>query len=93
MRRGAQRSARQETPHLPIGAIVMHKTHHVDRAKTDPTHATAVVVARTGIDSYRVANTGGVLKTPIHRCVYGYPEHRMDGLNVVEQVQMPHTPS
>ena len=54
---------------LPIGTIVKLRASEFDRSKTDPTHATVVVVAvgTTNRNLYRVANSAGVLDRMMHR--------------------------
>ena len=63
MRARAQRTNTMEQ--IRVGSIVHFKTSPYDRAKTDPTYATAIVVEKKGRDAYIIANEAGKRKTAI----------------------------
>ena len=55
------RANRSSTPSrvINVGNIVHFKTSPFDRAKTDPTYSTGIVVERKGPDAYIIANEAG----------------------------------
>ena len=61
MRKRANRINTMEQ--IRVGSIVHFKTSPFDRAKTDPTYATAIVVKQKGRDAYIIANEAGKRKT------------------------------
>ena len=44
---------------IDVGHIVHLKTSPFDRARTDPTYATGIVVERKGVDAFVIANETG----------------------------------
>ena len=56
-----ERANRSSSPSrvINVGNIVHFKTSPFDRAKTDPTYSTGIVVERKGLDAYIIANEAG----------------------------------